>query len=235
MPRTLRALLLTAIAFCLVACPAPQRPEPAKPGAAVPARPERDYTNAQVYQVVPGESLVRILAFRGGTLAGAGHNHVVASHEVNGKVYLHKDITRSGFELAMPVASLEVDPPDLRKEEGPDFPPDVPDSARQGTKKNMLSPALLEAERYPDVRLSTAAVEGSSLDALSITALVGVKEQQHEVQIPVTVKVEGEQLTASGEFKVKQTDLGLTPFSALMGALQVSDELIVKFKLIARR
>lgn len=235
MPRALRVLLLVAIATCLVACPAAQRPEPSKPTPTEPARPARDYSNARVYQVVPEESLVRILVYRGGTLASAGHNHLIASHDVNGKVYLHQEIARSGFDLAMPVESFEVDLAALRREEGADFPPDVPESAKQGTRKNMLSAALLEAERYPDVKLSTAAVEGSSLAAFTVIALVGVKDQQHEVRVPVAAVLEGEQLTATGEFKVKQTELGLKPFSALMGALQVQDELTVKFKLVARR
>jgi hypothetical protein len=235
MPRALRVLLLVAIAFCLVACPTAQRPEEGKPTAPVPVRPERDYTNARAYQVVPEESLVRIVVYRGGTLASAGHNHVIVSHDVNGKIYLHQEIARSGFELAMPVEKLEIDPAEARREEGPDFPPDVTDSAKQGTRKNMLSPALLEAERFPDVRLSATAVEGTSLGALTVTALVSVKDQQHEVRVPVAVQVQGERLTANGEFKVKQTDLGLKPFSALMGAVQVQDEMVVKFKLIATR
>ncbi|HJS21890.1 MAG TPA: YceI family protein [Steroidobacteraceae bacterium] len=235
MPRVLRVLIPVAIAFALAGCPTAQRPEPAEPAPTQPGRPARDYSNARVYQVVPEESLVRILAYRAGTLASAGHNHLVASHQVEGKVYLHEEIARSGFELAMPVASLEIDPAELRKEEGPDFPPDVPDSARQGTRKNMLGAALLDAERFPDVRLSATAVEGASLGALTVTALVDVKDQQHEVRMPVAVQVDGDRLTASGEFKVKQSDLGLTPFSALMGALQVQDELTVKFKLVATR
>jgi polyisoprenoid-binding protein YceI len=235
MARMLRVLLLMAIAACLVACPAAQRPEPAKPTQPATKRPERDYSKARAYQVVPEESLVRIVLYRGGTLASAGHNHVIVSHDVNGKVYLHQEIARSGFELAMPVEKLEIDPSEVRREEGPDFPPDVTDSAKQGTRKNMLSDALLDAARYPDVRLSATAVEGTSLGALSVSALVSVKDQQHEVRVPVAVQVEGERLSASGEFKVRQTELGLKPFSALMGAVQVQDEIVVKFKLVATR
>ena len=235
MPRLLRIAVVVVIACGLVACPTAQRPEPSQPAPTVPTRPERDYSNARVYQVVPEDSLVRILVYRAGTLASAGHNHLVASRHVEGKVYLHQDVARSGFELAMPVASLEVDPAGVRKEEGPDFAAEVSDSARQGTRKNMLSPALLEAERFPDVRRSTAAVEGASLAALNVTTLVEVRDQQHEVRVPVAVQVDGARLTATGEFKVKQTDLGLKPFSALMGALQVQDELTVRFKLVATR
>jgi polyisoprenoid-binding protein YceI len=234
-PRALRVLIPVALAFTLAGCPTAQRPEPSQPAPTVPTRPARDYTNAKVYQVVPEESLVSILVYRAGKLASAGHNHLVASHNVEGKVYLHEEIARSGFELAMPVASLDVDPAELRKEAGPDFAAEVNDSARQGTRKNMLGPALLDAERFPDVRLSATAVEGASLEALTVTALFDVKDQQHEVKIPVAVQVEGGRLTASGEFKVKQTDLGLTPFSALMGAVQVQDELTVRFKLVATR
>ncbi len=234
MARTLRVLFLVAIASGLVGCPAARRPEPAEPVPTAPARPARDYSDARAYHVVPEESLVRILVYRGGTLASAGHNHLIISRNVNGKIYLHEEIPRSGFELVMPVALLEVDPAELRREEGPDFPPEVPESAKQGTHKNMLSPALLDAEPYPGVTLSATAVEGTSLDSLWVTAVVGIKDQEHETRIPVTVQLENERLIASGEFKVKQTALGLKPFSALMGALQVQDELTVKFRLLAK-
>jgi hypothetical protein len=33
---------------------------------------------------------------------------------------------------------------------------------------------------------------------------------------------------------LKQTDLGLTPFTALLGALQVVDEMKVRFHIVAR-
>jgi hypothetical protein len=42
-------------------------------------------------------------------------------------------------------------------------------------------------------------------------------------------------LIVSGELPIKQTDLGLTPFSAMLGALQVQDELRVRFRIVARR
>ncbi len=229
----MRVLVLVAIVSCLVACPAARRPEPTAPMPTAPARPARDYAGARVYQVVPDASLVRILVYRGGTLASAGHNHVIVSRHLNGKVYEHKDVARSGFELVMPATLLEVDPPDLRREEGAEFPPEVPESAKQGTRKNMLSEALLDSERYPGVTISATAVAGTR-ESLLATALVGVKDRQHEIRVPVAVQHEGERLIASGEFKVKQTELGLKPLSALMGALQVQDELKVKFKIVAK-
>lgn len=233
MSRMLRIVVLLAIASGLTACPATRPPEEPRPATTVPARPVHDYTGARVFQVVPAESLVRILVYRGGTLASSGHNHVIASHELAGKVYVHQQVPRSGFELTMPVASLEVDPDGLRKEEGADFESVPSESAKAGTRKNMLSPALLDGERFPDVWLVATTVEGSRESPL-VTARIGVRDRQHEIKIPVAIRYEGPRLVATGEFTVKQTDLGLTPFSALMGALQVKDELKVKFTVVAR-
>jgi hypothetical protein len=42
------------------------------------------------------------------------------------------------------------------------------------------------------------------------------------------------QVRISGEMPLRQSDLGLTPFSAMLGALQVEDEMRVKFRIVAR-
>ena len=232
MPRTLRALVLLASVMALTACPLARRPEIPPPTPPVPVAPARDYSGARVYSVIPAESLVRILVYRSGTLASAAHNHLIASHELGGKVYVHQQVTRSGFELSMPVASLEIDPPELWREEGPDFASVPSESAKEGTRKNMLSTALLDGEHFPEVALSATAVKGTGESPL-VTALIAIKDRRHEVEVPVSIRHEGTRLVATGEFTVKQTDLGLTPFSALMGAIQVQDQFKVKFKVVA--
>jgi hypothetical protein len=40
-------------------------------------------------------------------------------------------------------------------------------------------------------------------------------------------------VSASGSVALRQTALGLVPFSVMLGALQVQDELTVKFRLVA--
>jgi hypothetical protein len=40
-------------------------------------------------------------------------------------------------------------------------------------------------------------------------------------------------LTATAEFPLRQSALGLTPFSVMMGALRVEDQIRVKLKLVA--
>jgi hypothetical protein len=229
----IRVLVLLVLVAALSACPTARRPETPPTAPVVPAAAARDYSGAHAHRVDVAQSQVRILVYRGGTLASAGHNHVIVSRDVSGTVYVHEEVPRSGFELVMPLASLEIDPPDVRREEGEDFTSEVSDSAREGTRRNMLGAALLDAERYPEIRLSAVGAEGVRESPL-VTVLIAVKERQHQLKVPVNVRYENEQLITTGEFKVRQTELGLTPFSALMGALQVRDELTIKFRIVAQ-
>src|SRR5256886_7042146 len=140
----------------LAACPLPP-PAPAGPvaGAPPPAAAETPAPHEGVpYDIVADESLLTIRVYRGGTLASAGHNHLIALHALTGTVYVPEDVMRASSEARIPVAELTVDEAALRTQEhSPDFPPDVPDAAREGTRRNMLGEALLAGERNPQIVL----------------------------------------------------------------------------------
>jgi hypothetical protein len=185
--------------------------------------------------VVSSESLLTILAFRGGALAKAGHNHVIASHDLSGTFYVPDDVLHSTFELHVPVAQLTVDEPGLRTQEGAEFPPEVPDSAKEGTRHNMLGEALLSGAQYPELTLVGLRMQpGSMGSSVQADVQVTVRGQAHTITVPVAYSLTGGALVASGDLPIKQTDLGLTPFSAMLGALQVQDEMRVKFRIVAR-
>jgi len=58
--------------------------------------------------------------------------------------------------------------------------------------------------------------------------------QLRSFAVPVRYRLEGKgTLEISGEFPLRQSELGLTPFSALLGALQVQDEMRVNFHIVA--
>ena len=189
------------------------------------------------YDVAASESLLTIRVYRGGPLAKAGHNHVIASHALRGSLYVPVDLAQSTFEIHMPVTELTVDEAELRaKENSDEFPPDVPDSAKDGTRHNMLSPALLDGDQYPEIVLRSERVEwvadgpgGRWLAHVQVT----VRDKTNPVVVPVVFEQHGDEITVSGEFLLKQTDLGLTPFSALLGALQVIDEMKIRFHIVA--
>lgn len=233
----LRALFVSWVAVIgLTGCPMPQPQHGTQSSAPAELPPTTQAPRTgRPYDVVSNESLLTILAFRGGALGKAGHNHVIASRDLGGTFYVPDDVLRSSFELHMPVSQLTIDEPDLRAQEGPDFPTDVPESAKQGTRRNMLSQALLDGAQFPEVTLVSQHIErGSMGSSVRADVQVTVRGQPHTISVPVAYSLSGSDLVASGDLPIKQSDLGLTPFSAMLGALQVQDELRVRFRIVAR-
>jgi polyisoprenoid-binding protein YceI len=226
--RTLMAIAVAvSIAGCATRAPRPEVPQSvpvhAAPAAAGPA-----------YQVLGSESLLIVRVYRGGTLARVGHNHIVASHDLAGTIHVAKDPSRSSFELKFPVASLTVDEAELRAAQGPDFAGDAPDTAaRDGTRRNMLGPAVLDADHYPQISLRSAGLEPEA-DRLSARVEVRIRDQVHIATVPISYTLTANELLAQGEFRLKQSDIGLQPFTALLGALAVQDEMQLQFRLVAR-
>jgi len=223
--------ILAGCATPQVAPPAPAS-EPAKRvlPSPLPGRP---------FDVIPAESRLTILVYRAGALAMLGHDHVVSCRCLSGKVYLPGDPLRAGFDLRVSVKGFTVDDPAARAaEHSKEFPPDVPPGAQEATRHNMLSTALLDAATYPDITLRAQGLRPSSdgkRGDVDAEVLVGVAGQSRSITVPIHYDVRADQIVVTGEFPLKQTDLGLTPFSAAGGALKVRDDMDVRLSLIARR
>jgi polyisoprenoid-binding protein YceI len=226
----IRALGAVSVAVVLAGCAAQtHKSEALANRQAVAAHP----AVGQAYEVVGSESLLIVRVYRGGTLARAGHNHIVASHALAGTVYVAKDLAHSSFELEVPVAELTVDEAELRAAEGADFAADVPDTARDGTRRNMLGAAVLDAEHYPQISLRSENFDVNG-DYLTTQVEVRLRDQVRTFTLAVSYTLNSNELLAQGELPLKQTDLGLAPFTALLGALQVQDEMQLQFRIVAR-
>lgn len=185
------------------------------------------------YRVVSSESEVRALVYRDGPMARLGHNHVLSSRSLQGEILLGGEGQEPRVSLVLPVASFSVDQAELRAEEGDDFPGAVDEDAISGTKKNMLSESLLDAVRFPEIRLMSRKVTGSAPD-YTMTVAVEVKGQIHDLQVPVRVERGPKELRAAGAFTVTHEELGLTPFTVMGGLLSVKDEIRLRFRIVAR-
>jgi hypothetical protein len=228
-----RAVSVLTLLATVAACASLQH-RPAAPSASVSTSAPQAPVESSHYRIDSSTSEVHILVYRGGPLARLGHNHVMLSRDVTGDVWLADAIERSTFTLHMPVETLVVDDAQARSSEGPDFAVEVPEDAKQGTRKNMLSPAVLDGAQYKTLELRSIAISGTRT-APQLTLAVTLKDQTREVSVPISVSYEQNRLLATGEFAVKQTDFGMQPFSVGLGALQVIDELKIKFKVSATR
>jgi hypothetical protein len=224
-PWFLAALVLALSGACAV--PPAQEPSPRtappRPAAAGPGI---------AYELVESEVTVRV--YRDGPLAQFGHNHVIASTGLTGRLELREPQTSTRFELELPLATLTVDEPLRRAAAGDEFAVEVSAIDRDGTRRNMLGTALLDAVRFPVLRLESLAME-TGPGAYRVTTRVSVAGRERDLVVPVSIELAGDALSAWGEFKVTHADLGLTPFSAAMGALRVREDMLVSFRLAARR
>jgi polyisoprenoid-binding protein YceI len=147
------------------------------------------------------------------------------------------ELLQTSFEVRVPVASLTVDERELRAAEASvDFPPEVPDSAKEGTRHNMLGEALLDGAQYPEIVLRAGHLQqaqparpGAALAEIQAS----VRGELHVLLVPVHYERSASAITVTGEIPLKQSDLGLKPFSAMLGALQVQDEMRVSFRIVA--
>jgi hypothetical protein len=247
------ALLLATLTGCPLRPPAAMPPAAAPPPAAQAAAQAAGVTPLQgePYDIDGPASLLTILVYRGGALASVGHNHVIASHQLGGSIYVPADIRRSRCEIQVPVATLSIDEASLRAQQsGADFPPDVSESAKEGTRHNMLGDALLDAGEFPEIVLhanldadagpagdggggAPGTAPASATGTLLAQVQATVRGRQRSFAVPVRYELAGGTLTLSGATSLRQSELGLTPFSAMLGALQVQDEMQVAFRIVA--
>ena len=230
---SVRIAALVLLSGLMAGCPTTSVRPPETSNAALPSVGAPDLKGATIYTIDSQPSNVQIHVFRGGTLARLGHNHVMTSKHVAGRVWRHRANERSGFELEFPVAQLIVDDPQARAAAGSEFPGEISEGDRDGTRKNMLRPEVLDADAHPTIKLQSVRVGGSASD-LQITTRITIKGVASDVLVPATLAIEGNQLRASGEFDIRQTDFGIKPFSIGLGALEVQDRLHVVFSVVAR-
>ncbi|WP_237058543.1 YceI family protein [Microbulbifer sediminum] len=191
-------------------------------------------TQEETYVVEAGRSVLHWRIYRSGPLAERGHNHVIAARGLSGEVSLvHGGPTR--FTLTIPVTRLEVDNPALRRRYGPDFNTGISEQDRTGTRINMLGPALLNSARFPQIRLdgTTTIAPDKGTQQVSIPVNIDIAGRRVRVQVPATVQHNGRSLRARGTFSLTHRQLGLKPFSAVMGALRVAERIDFTFDIRA--
>ncbi len=199
-------------------------------GAQVPG--VRLIATTSTYRIDQQASSLHILVYRGGTMARLGHNHVISSADLRGQIWRGHDSADSGFEVTVPVNTLIVDDNAARAEEGDDFPLNVSDDAKAGTKANMLRVGLLDGEHYPEIMIRSTRITGAD-GQFEVVAAMRIKDQTRKIALPVTLTESGNVLEARGNFEIRQTDFGITPLSVAMGALTVQDTVKIKFRLVA--
>jgi hypothetical protein len=178
-------------------------------------------------------SLLRIVAFRGGSAPRLGHHHILQAAQAEGWLWLpEQGLAGARGLLRVPLAMLQLDDPDWRRAAGGEFdekplsPEDI-----AATRRNLLS--ALQAEAHPLVSLELRALRGA---APWVIAEVAVRLAGREAlyTLPLDLRREGDALRAKGRLLLRHSAHGLAPYSILGGLLAVQDEVLLAFDLLFR-
>ena len=134
----------------------------------------------------------------------------------------------------MAVADLIVDDPAARAAAGAEFPGELSDAARDGTRANMLRAEVLDGERYPEIVVRSGSLNGS-WEQPAVAASVTLKGQTRSIDVPLAIVRTDDAIVAHGAFSVLQSDFGITPFSIGGGAIAVADAVEISFEIHAVR
>jgi hypothetical protein len=216
------------VAGFVMGCATPPPPQTATVSAWPSEFPQARYRQAEalgkkVLKISPELSVITIEVRRAGSLARLGHDHIVASHDIHGYVMPEEGLT----DLFVPLARLAVDESGLRAEAKLDTQP-TPE-AIEGTRNNMLT-KVLEVDRFPFALIHASRIDpASSILRISIS-LHGVTRSY---DVPVRIGLLKTGISVDGSMSFSQTEFGITPFSILGGAIQVQDQMKMRFHIEA--
>jgi hypothetical protein len=222
--RIVIAVLVLSVAACAARQPRPVTPHlPAQAALqSLPAPGE--------YPIDSGGSELRLLVYRAGPLGNLGHNHVLVNRAVTGSVQIGAGVSASSISLRMRAADFVVDDAQSRLEEGADFPGDIAEEAKAGTRRNLLGSAVLNAAEFPDITVKSASLTGT-LNELNADLEISAAGHTSRVSVPLSLQGDAHHFIAAGSMELRQTALGLIPYSLMHGALQVQDAMQLKFRI----
>lgn len=157
-----------------------------------------------------------------------GHVHGVEGRVKSGHLLLNQNQPGS---LVIDVQSFDADTPAGRAAFG--LADDIDQGTRQKVNDNMKGPEVLNVSQFPEAKLSniklTATGKMSQRKLLEYIMEGDFTLQQATRKISATCDLEEKNGWSHlrGTFRIKQTDYGIKPFSRVLGAVGVKDELLI--------
>ena len=103
---------------------------------------------------------------------------------------------------------------------------------------NVLNNLVLESDKFPKIKFvsvsATDARKSGEARAFTLNGDLTLRDATKRVSFPVTVTISKDQLRATGEAGLKQTDFGIKPYSGKLGMIKIGDDVKVNFAIVAK-
>lgn len=159
----------------------------------------------------PGDGSIKVYTKREGLASRVGHDLTLESSRWNAEVDLDPDdITRSSVTANIDGQSLEV-------LEGTGGAMPLSDKDRNDIRKNIAQKVLPSG----DISFRSTSVTGGGNGGFTLAGDLTLAGATRPVSIDLTQN--GDRV--SGRLRLRQSDFGIKPFSAMLGALKVADDI----------
>jgi polyisoprenoid-binding protein YceI len=178
----------------------------------------------KLYKIGPSQSKFIVHTDTAGLLGAMGHKLNIAIQDFSGQIRLPSDKPESAsLQMKIMPRSLTVTDKISEKDKA-----EIEDNIQN---------KVLHTQIYPEIIFASSTVSGKKIKdgsyKIKITGNLSLFGVTRLIEISTLVSINENQLIATGDFLIKQTDFKIKPFSALGGTLKVKDELRLSFSLQA--
>jgi polyisoprenoid-binding protein YceI len=180
----------------------------------------------RIYTIDLASSRIMVQLTQEGFLAKLRPRNEVTVKSFNGKIQVaQNDESDIAMVLESEVNSLTNVDKDMSEFERREF-------------HNVLHNVVLESEKFPTIKfasISVTDVQGSNEGrTFTLNGDLTIREVTRRVAVPVSVTIRDQELRATGEGRIKQSEFGITPYTGGLGAIKIADEVKVNFVIVAK-
>lgn len=180
---------------------------------------------AKTYSMSAAQSQLMITLTQEGLLRTIHPTHRVEVKSFGGRIQLPADESKASAELDAEAKSFA------------NIDKDMSDFERSGFHK-VLHDEVLASDRFPTIKFRSVSITNVQKSGDNRNFILNgdltLRGVTKRVAFPVKVTINGNQLRATGEETIKQTDFGITPYTGGLGAIKIGDQLKVSFVIVAQ-
>lgn len=198
------------------------------------------YSLNEEFTVVSNKSLLSVVVQKAGVASYLAHNHLIYAYKFDAALsYSHDNQNDTTFSVKIKADNLYADYFPLSKMWFPTLKKlgvisekftKLSDSDRKKVRDNMLSSSQLDSQNHAEITAKVLQITDketqigerkfNKLIKLSLT----VKGKTITKEIPGNMKLKGNTLFVEALGEYKFSEFGITPYSALLGAIRNSDD-----------
>ncbi len=186
--------------------------------------PKKTAPSSKSFSMIAAQSQITITLTQEGALQKIHPLHHVAAKNFTGQIQLPNDETKTVVELDADTKSfVNIDA-------------DMKDFEKSGFHK-VLHGEVLQSDRFPNIKFRSVLVtnlqKSGNNRSFTLNGDLTLRGVTRRVAFPVKVTLQGNQLRATGEESIKQSDFNITPYSGGLGTIKIGDQLKVSFTIVA--